>query len=167
MLILNYGHETCRRNHKLQCGTEILCHGTEYMLLECNEKGRWHKNLSLNGGREVWDRRPGALLKKRGMQVVEGDCRLCKEWLLSQLPSDTSRKRKKTLWHTAWNDGSLDSIVVGFEECFVSNGINVWWKIMMKISLLVTECWQWLVNSLMMCIIYYSSYSYVLTVMFI
>ena len=92
---------------------------------------------------------------------------LYREWLLSELNTETSRKHKQTIWHTLWNDGSLDSIVVGFKECCISNNMNSQWKIMKNIHLFVIECWQWVVNWVMMCILGYSSYSNVLTVMFI
>jgi hypothetical protein len=64
--------------------------------------------------------RRGALVKKRGMLVVDSDCHLCREWLLSDMPTYTSRKHKKTIRRTAWNDSSPDSIVMGFKNCCVS-----------------------------------------------
>jgi len=135
--------------------------------------------------------------EERNAGCREWLCYLYREWLLSELSTDTSRKHKQTIWHTVWNDGLLDSIAVGFnplnaelnpichllallaahpiphisrirvKECCVSNSMNSQWKIMKKTHLFVIECWQWLVNWVMMCVLGYSSYSDVFTVMFI
>lgn len=98
VLILSYGHETCRRNHQLQCGTEILCHGTEYMLLECNDKGRWQNLCSMTEQRLGQNTR--CSIEERNAGCREWLCHLYREWLLSELTTDTSRKHKQTIWHT-------------------------------------------------------------------
>jgi hypothetical protein len=62
--------------------------------------------------------------------------------MLSELNHETRRKHKQTIGHTVWNDGSLDSIAVGFKECCISNSMNSQWKIMKKIHLFMIEFWQ-------------------------
>jgi hypothetical protein len=130
-----------------------------------NVKGRW-QNLCSVAKRRLGQKTRGAT-EERNAGCGEWLCHLYREWLLSELTTDISRKHKQTIWHTVWNDGSLDSIVVGFKECCISNSMNGRWKMVKNIHLFVVECWQWLVNWVMMCILGYSSYSNVFTVMFI
>jgi hypothetical protein len=41
-----------------------------------------------------------------------------------ELSTNTSRKHKKTIWSTAWDDISPESIVKGVKMCCVSNDMN-------------------------------------------
>jgi hypothetical protein len=41
------------------------------IIFKCNEKGQMTEELMVEWLREVWHRRPGALLKKRGMLVLD------------------------------------------------------------------------------------------------
>lgn len=113
------------------------------MLLECNKKDRW-QNLCSVTERRLGEKTRCSSVEDRNAGCREWLCHLYREWLLSELTTNTSRKYKQTIWHTVRNDVSVDTIVVGFTECCVSNSMNSWWKIMKKTHL---------VNWVMMCIL--------------
>jgi hypothetical protein len=113
------------------------------MMLACNERGWVTVELTVKWLRGVWNRRPGAFVKKRGILVVENDyvtctgngcCLTCPLTAVGNIrrPSDTV---------LGWNDSS-SPVVVGFKKCRISNGMNALWKTKKKTILFVIKHWQ-------------------------